>query len=396
MKPRIVHVYKDVFPPIVGGIERHIDSIRQALPDLQHDVVVCGRQLWTRVKRAADNGGIGDEVYVGELGRFLSTPLAPTFPLWLSRYARGAIVHTHMPQPVGELSTLLARGVSPVVATYHADIFRQRSLLFAYRPLILRMLRAADAVIVASERLRDGSPLVRAARVEPHVIPYGIDTDRWRHVQAAPERVATLRRRFGEKFVLGVGRLVPYKGFNYLIEAAKLLDAPVVIVGDGMSRAALEAQAAALGVEDRVHLVGRVDDAWLRDYFAAATVFALPSWNRAEAFGLVLLEAQAAGLPVVATEIGTGTTEAFEPGETGFSVPPCDPEALADALNQLLRDDELAQMMGAAGEHRVLERNSYETLAQAMRPIYERLWERVSQEEPERDYVPSPVGFVDR
>jgi glycosyltransferase involved in cell wall biosynthesis len=374
---RVLHVYKDVFPPIVGGIERHIHSIRLALPDVEHTVLICGRRRRTTVREPQAEGVRGNEIHVGEFGRILSTPIAPAFPLWLARASRGALVHLHMPQPVGEVSALLARGGSPLIATYHADIFRQRWMLFAYKPLIVQTLRRADAVIVASERMRDRSPLVKAAGVDPTVIPYGIDVDCWAPERAQATLVETIRRRFGSRFALAVGRLVPYKGFNYLVDAARASDLPLVIVGDGVSRIDLEQRAARLGVADKVHFVGRVSDEWLSAYLAAASMFVLSSWNRAEAFGIVLLEAQAAGLPVIATELGTGTTEAFDPGVTGLLVPPANAGALADAINRLARDPSLCESMGAAGRRRVCERNSLDALGRALRPVYAALWETV-------------------
>lgn len=368
---RILHVYKDVYPPVAGGIERHIDSIRQALPEFTHDVLVCARGPRTRVRRAA--GSRGAEILVAEFGRVLSTPIAPTFPYWLWKYARGAVVHVHMPQPVGELSALFARRGARLVASYHADIYRQRWLLFLYRPLVLRVLRAADVVVTASRAVHDRSPLIRQAGVAAEVVKYGIDVARWAPEAVDARLVQELRDRYGERHVLAVGRLVPYKGFDRLVTAAAALDAPVVIVGEGVSRAALESQIRSLGLESRVHLAGAVDDARLVAHMAAATAVVLPSWNRAEAFGIVLLEAQAAGTPVVATDVGTGTTEAFVDGKTGFLVPPNDVEALVTALNRLVDDPSLAAEMGEAGRRHVAEHHSLTTLAATLRPIYERL-----------------------
>jgi rhamnosyl/mannosyltransferase len=301
-----------------------------------------------------------------------------------------------MPQPVGELSTLLARGRSPFIASYHADIFRQRWMLFAYKPLIVRTLRRADAVVVASERMRDRSPLVGAAGIEPSIIPYGIDLDSWAPERADPELVSAVRARFGERFVLAVGRLVPYKGFNHLIDAAASCELPIVIVGDGVSRSDLEQQAKGRGVADRVHFAGRIGDDWLRGYYAAASMFVLSSWNRAEAFGLVLLEAQAAGLPVIATDVGTGTTEAFEPGVTGLVVPPADPPALAEAINRLAGNPGLCDAMGAAGRRRVHERNSLMALGRALRPVYATLWETLESDDPASRPVSARVRRVGR
>jgi rhamnosyl/mannosyltransferase len=172
---RILHVYKDVYPPVVGGIERHIDSIRRALPDLRHDVLVCARGRRTRVQP----GRHGTEYLVGELGRPLSTPISPAFPRWLRNVSPGAIVHLHAPNPTGEVSSLLLPRKTPTVVSYHADVYRQRHLLPVYEPLLMRCLRSASSVLAASRALRDGSPVLGRAGVPVEVVPYGLEFECW-------------------------------------------------------------------------------------------------------------------------------------------------------------------------------------------------------------------------
>jgi glycosyltransferase involved in cell wall biosynthesis len=370
---RVLHVYKDVYPPIAGGIERHIDSIRVALPEIQHDVLVCARAVRTRIRHVTSDVRSGTEILVGEFGRLLSAPLAPSFPLWLSRSAPGAIVHLHMPQPVAELSVLFARRDAPLVVTYHADIYRQRALLFLYRRLVVRMLREADVVIVASRAMAKRSPLIQAAGVDTAVVPYAVDTAEYARENADPALVAELRRRYGERHVVSVGRLVSYKGFDRLVAAATGTTCPVVIVGKGSMRTALEEQIRKLGLLNKVFLVGEVDDRRLSAHLAAASAFVLPSWNRAEAFGIALLEAQAAELPVIATDVGTGTLEAFDDGRTGIAIPPNDVPAIVEAINSIVDDPERARTMGQAGRRRVEAQNSLRPLARRLGPIYERL-----------------------
>ncbi len=99
---RVLHVYKDVYPPVVGGIEKHIDVLRRHMPDVRSDVIVCSGSSRTSRHR----GSYGEEIKVGELGRLLSVPVAPTFPLHLARQ-RPDVLHLHMPNPLGELSTAL-------------------------------------------------------------------------------------------------------------------------------------------------------------------------------------------------------------------------------------------------------------------------------------------------
>jgi glycosyltransferase involved in cell wall biosynthesis len=277
-----------------------------------------------------------------------------------------------MPQPVAELSALVARRGSPLVVSYHADIYRQRSLLFLYRPLVLRILRSARAVITGSERLRATSPLLREAGVDAEVVGYGIDVDRFEPHVVDARAVEEIRNRFGQH-VLAVGRLVPYKGFNYLVEAAVDLDCKVVIVGDGVSRDSLAEQISGLGLQEKVHLVGRADDGQLAAHLAAADALVLPSWNRAEAFGIALLEAQASGTPVIATDIGTGTADAMMDGETGLLIPPRDQAALVGAVNALVSDPERREKMGRAAKDFVREYYSLEAMGKRLRAIYERV-----------------------
>jgi len=316
----------------------------------------------------------GRELLVAEFGRLLSTPIAPAYPLWLGRLAPGAIVHLHMPQPLAELSILVMRIRGPLVISYHADIYRQRAFLFLYKPLVVHALRRADVVITGSERLRADSPLLRAAGVSARVVPYGIDVECWAPEQADRKAVEELRSRYGHPHVLAVGRLVPYKGFDRLVLAAQKLSNPIVIVGEGRARKDLERQIHALGLGNKVHLVGEVSDAVLALHLAAASIFVLPSTNRAEAFGISLLEAQAAELPVIATDVGTGTTEAFLPGLSGRLIPPGDPDALAAAISELLAQPSLRDQMGKAGRKRVQDHNSFQSLARRLGPIYEDLW----------------------
>jgi len=373
---RVLHVYKDSYPPIVGGIERHIHAIREALPEVEQDVLVCARSPRTRVI-GAPAGGRGRDTLVAEFGRILSVPVAPTFPRWVRRLAAGAVVHVHMPNPLAELSIVMLPRAIPVVASYHADVYRQRHLLPVYAPLVRRCLRRANAVLTGSVQLRDGSSLLRSAGVRAEVVPYAIDVHHWAGAHADATRIAQLQETYGGPFVLAVGRLVSYKGFDRLINAARDLPWHVVIIGDGPLRAELEAQIRDHQLQERVHLIGRLNDDALRDHFAAAGLFVLPSVNRAEAFGVVLLEAQAAGIPVIATDTGTGTPEAFEPGGSGILVPANDEDALKDAMLALIRDPGRRRQFGAAGAERVRRQNSLEALARRLGPLYTSLAESI-------------------
>jgi glycosyltransferase involved in cell wall biosynthesis len=170
----------------------------------------------------------------------------------------------------------------------------------------------------------------------------------------------------GRPVVGSVGRLDPEKGFETLVRALPGLPVKAVVVGDGPDRARLETLAEGLGVGDRFVVTGWEENA--RRYLGSFTIFCLPS--RSESFPLTIVEAMLAGLPVVATDVGS-VSEAVRHGETGFLVWPDDPEGLAEALARLLGDDMLRRQMGGRG--RAFAQKSF--TADRMVEAFERLYE---------------------
>jgi len=241
------------------------------------------------------------------------------------------------------------------------------------RALLRRVLRGAVAVISAG-----GYPLAEAERAAGHELPAtnvppGVDVDRFRPL--TQQRRRETRARFGlpddAVVALGVSRLVPRKGFDVLLRAAARLqrtrpDFVVAIAGGGRDRDRLERVAGESNAAAR--FLGRVDDDDLPDLYGSADVFAMLCRNRwfgleQEGFGIVFLEAAAAGVPALAGASG-GTAEAVQDGVTGFVVdPPDDLDAATAALGRLLDDSALRQRMGATARARTVEEFSYDVLA---------------------------------
>lgn len=336
------------------------------MPDVTSDVIVAARAA--RTSSVEVDGGV--ETRVAEFGpRWLSVPIAPTFPLWVGR-SRADLLHVHMPNPLGEAAALVGARGRPIVASYHADVVRQARFEPVYRPLVHACLRRASVVVVGSARLADTSPALGRHGSKTRVIPFGVDIHRYRADAPDPSRVEQFRRRYGAPIVISVGRLVYYKGYEHLIEAARGVDASFVIVGDGPERERIEA--AARDVRN-VHLAGGLGEDDLIAHLAAADCFALASTSRAEAFGIAVAEAQAMSLPAVVTDTGSGTVEAVEDGVTGLVVPASDPVALREAVLRILGDDEQRRAMGAAGRERAVARHSLADRAREMRDLYERV-----------------------
>jgi len=322
---------------------------------------VCSRSRETRV--VEHDGTRVTEA--GEWGRFQSAPFAPSFPLHLRRLARDVTV-IHSPNPTAELAWLMARPRGKLVVRYQSDVVRQAAAMKVYRPFLMALLRRADMVLPTSSQYLDSSPVLRELRPKCRIVPLGILSEEFQRPD--PARVAALREQYGP-FVFFSGRHRYYKGLRYLVEAAPEIRAKVVIAGDGPERAACLAREGELGVD--IAFPGALEQGALVDYLHACSVFAFPSVERSEAFGISMLEAQACGKPVVATRLGTGVELVNRHNLTGYNVPPKDPGALAEALNALLADDERREAMGEAAQRRVAGEFSAEVVARKEFRIYE-------------------------
>ena len=174
--------------------------------------------------------------------------------------------------------------------------------------------------------------------------------------------------------VMYVGRLVPHKGVEFLLEAVEMMrpTAHLVIVGKGPWLETLKDSANRLRVADRVVFAGSVPWSELPNYYRAADVCVLPSISRLEAFGLVGLEAMASERPVVLSDI-PGVREVIEDGQEGLLARPTDPEDIANKVNVLLDGPQLRAEMGAKGRKRVLENFTWDVVGRQFRDIYLRL-----------------------
>jgi glycosyltransferase involved in cell wall biosynthesis len=340
---KVLHVGK-FYPPHPGGMESHLGLLcRELRREVDVEVVVSNRGPRTEVETI-------DGVRVTRIGSLLTVAAASLSPGMARaiRAARADLVHFHHPNPTAVLSYLASGHRGPLVVTYHSDIVRQRVLGAAFNPILHRFLGRARAIIASSPSYAASSPVLGRHADRVRVIPFGIDTAHFGEADEAAVR--EIREQYGPRIVLGVGRLVYYKGFEYLVRAMRQVQAHLLIAGEGPLRSSLEQLAADSGVADCVSFPGGVPD--LRPLYHAADVFALPSVARSEAFGIVQLEAMACGLPVVNTALDTGVPFVSPHGVTGLTVPPADADALAGALRTLLDDAELRERMGRAGAGR--------------------------------------------
>jgi rhamnosyl/mannosyltransferase len=277
-----------------------------------------------------------------------------------------------MPYPPGELGQLLFGRSRRFVATYHSDIVRQRVLGAFYRPFLWQTLRRTDLIAVSNPIYIQDSPFLRTHAAKCRVIHFGIDLRRF-DAPVDDAVVARWRAQYpGKGIILFVGRLRHYKGVNVLIEAMRQVEnAQALVVGVGPMEATWRQQAEAAGLLDRITFLGELDDGAVLALLRAADLFVLPSTNRAETLGIVQLEAMACALPVICTELGTGTSYVNQDAVTGLVVPPNDPAALANAIKRLLADASLRQRMGAAGRRRIEDEFTVDVMLDRTLAFYE-------------------------
>jgi rhamnosyl/mannosyltransferase len=289
------------------------------------------------------------------MGEFASVPLCPALPSMLRRSLAELdpdVVHLHLPNPLAALAWLGARDDRPLVVTYHSDIVRQRLLLRAWSPWRNRVLRRARFVHTTSEALIDASPVLREHRGRCRAIAPGIDPEPWRHPD--PRRVGSWRDRIGEGVFLFVGRLVYYKGVEFLLDALRGTDLRVAICGDGPLRAELEARA--LELPGQVFFLGDVGEEELPALHAASTGFVLPSVAASETFGVVQLEAMAARRPLVVSRASEGVVAVHAGAQSAVLVPPGDPDALRDAMLRVRDEPALRASLVDAADALLRER----------------------------------------
>ncbi|HEV2992018.1 MAG TPA: glycosyltransferase, partial [Candidatus Angelobacter sp.] len=296
-----------------------------------------------------------------------SSSLTPSFAAWL-RKLPGDIVHVHMPNPVAEISYLMTGRRRPLVAHFHSDIVRQKSLLRAYAPLLEAFYTRASCIIVPTPNHITASPFVSRFRSKCQIVPYGISVERFDLTEATAKRAAELRN--GRPVILFIGRLVYYKGLEYLLQAMTDLPAQLWIIGAGSLETVLKQQAAQLNLHDKVKFLGNVPEEDIPAYYHACDIFALPSVANSEMFGMVQLEAAACRKPVVSTSLPTGVSWVNQHGVTGFLAPPRDAAALAEAIRKLLDSRSLREEMGDAARQRVEAEFTTARMAQGILEVY--------------------------
>jgi rhamnosyl/mannosyltransferase len=229
-------------------------------------------------------------------------------------------------------------------------------------------------------------------REKCRVVPYGIQASRFELDEADAAKADALRD--GLPSILCVGRLVSYKGVEFLIRALESVKARLWIVGIGPLEESLKALVRQKGLENRIQFLGKLSDEELVRYYHACDVFVLPSVTNAEMFGVVQLEAMACRKPVISTDLPTGVPWVNQHGKTGYVVAPGNSGEMADAIKLLLSDPRRREEMGAAGRARVEQHFTSTRMAEAILRVYEEMLEAPSRVATRHPQAEEPVAVT--
>lgn len=362
------------FYPIRGGVEKVMYDLMLGLSERQ---IRCDMLCASTEGHPAENITLNDYAkifIVPTQVKAAATMLAPAMITRLRAIAKDYdIIHIHHPDPMAALALFLSGYKGKVVLHWHADILKQKNLLKLYKPLQSWLIKRANIIVGTTPVYVEESPFLQSVQHKIDFIPIGVLP-----IKADLERTSILQKKYeGKKVIFSLGRLVEYKGYEFLIRAATELppDYHIVIAGKGSLQEELQNLILELGVQDRVSLLGFVDDETAYAYFQIATLFCLPSILKTEAFAIVQIEAMSCRKPIVSTNIaGSGVPWVNANRVSGIVVEPEQSVQLASAIKELCTNDELYAKLATGAKMRFEQYFTRDVMIDKTISIYNQLF----------------------
>lgn len=330
------------FYPCPGGIEAVMLDLVKGISERNIDCDMLCTHLHPGKKASIYNINPHAHVFCAKsIMKKFSTMISPEMIFWLRRIANDYdIIHIHHPDPMAAIALWLSNYNGKVVLHWHSDIVKQKRLLSLYRPIQNWLIKRASIIVGTTPVYVKQSADLANVQDKCTFLPIGIEPMKWDE-----KKVAEIKQRFpGKHIVFSLGRLVHYKGFKYLIDAARYLpnNYVVLIGGSGILKDELEQQISKNNLSRKVYLLGRISNEDLPNYYHAADIYCLSSIQKTEAFAIVQIEAMSCSRPVVATNIhGSGVQWVNADGVSGLNVPICDGHALANAIQSIINNPSL-------------------------------------------------------
>lgn len=346
MNIRVLQLGK--FHPIKGGVEKVMYTFMLGLSSrgIVCDMLCASDDEEVGITQVSPNARL---IKVKTLTKQASTMISPEMVSTLRKICyRYDLIHIHLPDPMAVLALMLSGYKGKVIAHWHSDILKQRLLLQFFKPLQSWVINRADLILGTTPVYVKNSKALRSVQHKVDYLPIGV-----RERAPEPEAVAMIRNQYpGKKIIYSMGRLVEYKGYEYLIEAASLLpkDYVVLIGGSGPLKGELQEMVQRFQLQNKVFILGFIPREVESAYYGACDVFCLSSTLKTEAYAIVQVEAMSCGRPIIATNIeGSGVPWVNEHGVSGLNVEPCSSKEIALAAQMICEDEHLYERfsMGA-------------------------------------------------
>lgn len=353
---KILHISKYYYP-FIGGVEQVARDAVHALQGKLEQKVLCFDHDNSEKNNTIDDVEvIRCKCQCKIFSQSISFEMAHKFKEIVKSFKPDYIVF-HYPNPF--FAHILLRHIpkeTKLIVYWHLDITRQKILRKLFHFQNIALLKRANKIVATSPNYVEGSKYLSQFKSKCVVIPNCINEDRLTITDKASKHAAEIKKEnAGKTICLSVGRLVPYKGFDYLIKSAKMLDDNFVfyIIGDGEQKSNLLRQSKNC---PSIKLLGKLTDDELKAYYLAADIFCFSSITKNEAFGIALAEAMYFGLPAITYTIpGSGVNYVSLNRETGLEVPNGDVAAYANAVKELANNSEHRNKFGEKASTRVQE-----------------------------------------
>ncbi|HIP76061.1 MAG TPA: glycosyltransferase [Psychromonas hadalis] len=340
---KVLHIFKTCYPETKGGIELAIRFLCSGCREkgIESTILTLGS---SNNEYTFEGTKI---VVVKQQIKFSSTNFSfLLFKKFIQLQKENDIIHFQYPWPTGDLLSFFTS--KKLIVSYQSDIVKQSTLKYFYAPLEHLFLSKMDAIVASSPQYALSSKNLRKFKNKVSVIPLALD-EKYYPCASTP-LINKWENKVGSDFFLFIGVLRYYKGLNYLLEAAKINNLPVVIAGDGPEREKL-----ALYIKEHqltnVKMVGFITEEDKDALHKLSKAFVFPSHLRSEAFGLSLLEALSHGSPIISFDIGTGSSYVNEHNKTGFCLPKVSAKSFSNAMIKLNNSENIEAFSTNARAH---------------------------------------------
>lgn len=368
MKINVLHVYKTCFPYSQGGIEEVIEQLCRATTKLgiSNKIVCISKQC--KKKEVVETHDA--TIYCYPMS-FEIASCSFSWSLWLdfrdlSEWAD--VIHYQFPWPFADILALTRqKNSTPYIVSYQSDVIRQKNLKKLYRPLMNKFLANAASIVATSKNYIASSIVLSNLKGPIVCIPNGIDSKPAHNTYINEKRI--YEKYYGNNFFLFVGVFRYYKGLEYLLEAAKKSGLEVVIAGEGPQTSEVKKFIKENDLRN-VHLTGKVSDQQKYALIDISKAFILPSSERSEAYGMVLVEALRQGKAIISTELGSGTSYINIHEDTGLVVSAKNASELASAMTYMAKNRHEVKQMCLSSKKRFEEHFTSEIMGSRYAELY--------------------------